>query len=365
MNIGAKIKALRKKRGITQERLAEYLNISAQAVSKWENGTALPDISYVPKLVSFFGVSADELFSLNKNMTDKRILYYREEFYRLRKLFDTDGCIRLMEQALSEIPANYEFMLDLAHMLAQKDERPRDAGRIISLCERILDDCTDDNLRYPAMELLCVYYPAAGRKDEALAMLDNLPDMLIEKAFWKERVLDGDERIAQKQKNLIFLIDHVVSCLIYLSSNGFMGMSLSIEEKLRFAEAALQIYSTVFYKGHKSPNSGTFRHIYERMSELYCRLNDSEKAINCLSKAAEAAKCYDDTIDSTDNYYPIFISSVKCRHDERYYLDTVRLLQLMDKRKSFDAIRDTSGFNAIRSELMRYIEASEFNKKQE
>ena len=43
MNIGAKIKDLRKKRGITQERLAEYLNISAQAVSKWENGKSVPD----------------------------------------------------------------------------------------------------------------------------------------------------------------------------------------------------------------------------------------------------------------------------------------------------------------------------------
>ena len=44
MDIGLKIRELRKKRGITQERLAEYLNISSQAVSKWENGTALPDI---------------------------------------------------------------------------------------------------------------------------------------------------------------------------------------------------------------------------------------------------------------------------------------------------------------------------------
>lgn len=40
MNIGLKIKELRKERGITQERLAEYLNISPQAVSKWENGVS-------------------------------------------------------------------------------------------------------------------------------------------------------------------------------------------------------------------------------------------------------------------------------------------------------------------------------------
>ena len=41
--IGAKIAALRKKQGITQEALAEQVGVSAQAVSKWENGWNLPD----------------------------------------------------------------------------------------------------------------------------------------------------------------------------------------------------------------------------------------------------------------------------------------------------------------------------------
>ena len=45
MQIGIKIKALRLKQGITQEKLAEKLNISSQAISKWENNNATPDIS--------------------------------------------------------------------------------------------------------------------------------------------------------------------------------------------------------------------------------------------------------------------------------------------------------------------------------
>ena len=49
MNIGNKIRELRKQRGITQEQLAESIGISFQAVSKWENNIALPDITLVPK----------------------------------------------------------------------------------------------------------------------------------------------------------------------------------------------------------------------------------------------------------------------------------------------------------------------------
>lgn len=62
MKIGERIKELRKKQGITQEQLAENLGISFQAVSKWENEVALPDITLVPAIASFFRVTTDYLF---------------------------------------------------------------------------------------------------------------------------------------------------------------------------------------------------------------------------------------------------------------------------------------------------------------
>ena len=65
MNIGNKIKELRKQRGVTQEQLADSMGVSFQAVSKWENNIALPDITLAPALASYFGVSMDELFDFN------------------------------------------------------------------------------------------------------------------------------------------------------------------------------------------------------------------------------------------------------------------------------------------------------------
>lgn len=80
-------------------------------------------------------------------------------------------------------------------------------------------------------------------------------------------------------------------------------------------------------------------------------MNDKENAIECLNKAAEAAECYDKTMDSENNYYPIFVRNTKCCHEERFYLDTVRLLQLMDKRTAFDVIRETDEFKQIHAHL--------------
>lgn len=63
-SIGQVIKKLRKERNLTQEELAELLNVTPQAISKWENETGMPDISQVVPLASTFGVSTDVLFGI-------------------------------------------------------------------------------------------------------------------------------------------------------------------------------------------------------------------------------------------------------------------------------------------------------------
>lgn len=59
--IGDKIKLLRRKRKLTQSQLANELNVSAQAVSKWEKGLSYPDIETIIKISEFFGVTTDYL----------------------------------------------------------------------------------------------------------------------------------------------------------------------------------------------------------------------------------------------------------------------------------------------------------------
>ena len=66
MTLGKRIATLRKEKGIKQEELAQMLDISAQAVSKWENDLTCPDINALPKLAQILGVTVDELLSGKK-----------------------------------------------------------------------------------------------------------------------------------------------------------------------------------------------------------------------------------------------------------------------------------------------------------
>ena len=73
MELGKKIRQLRFKAGLTQEQLAEKLGIGPQAVSKWENAVAMPDITTLPLLAEIFGVSIDDLFDLTTEQRLNRI----------------------------------------------------------------------------------------------------------------------------------------------------------------------------------------------------------------------------------------------------------------------------------------------------
>lgn len=64
MNIGDVIKCRRQKKNMTQAELAEKLNITPQAVSRWEMGVSYPDIAMIPLLSKELGVSADELLGI-------------------------------------------------------------------------------------------------------------------------------------------------------------------------------------------------------------------------------------------------------------------------------------------------------------
>ena len=92
MRIGDKIKALRKNKDVTQAELACALSVSSQSVSKWENHLSSPDISVLPAIARYFGITMDELFGYRLD-----VMNYKERFIRF--MFD-NGMLRFGEFTL-------------------------------------------------------------------------------------------------------------------------------------------------------------------------------------------------------------------------------------------------------------------------
>jgi len=79
MNFADKLKDLRKSKNMSQEQLAEKLYVSRQAITKWENGTGLPDIENIVAIGALFNESLDNLLSEEKSLLTKHEFLYESK----------------------------------------------------------------------------------------------------------------------------------------------------------------------------------------------------------------------------------------------------------------------------------------------
>lgn len=123
MNIGKQIKALRLKKNVKQDELADYLGVSYQAVSKWETEMSVPDISLLPNISAYFGVTIDELFQMPNEAEFERIenMFWSER--RIKK--ETfEHAVHFLEEVIKDEPGNvraYENLADLYNHRAHSD----------------------------------------------------------------------------------------------------------------------------------------------------------------------------------------------------------------------------------------------------
>ena len=86
MSLEARIKSLRKQSGMSQESMGERIGVSRQAITKWENGTGVPDVSNLIAIAELFQVSLDELLS-----GEKRERKQSDYLFESRTEYDLDG----------------------------------------------------------------------------------------------------------------------------------------------------------------------------------------------------------------------------------------------------------------------------------
>ena len=117
--MGQILRRLRKERNLTQEALAEQLNITYQAVSRWENGTGMPDISQIVPLSNVFGVTTDVLFGKDgadgneevaKFIREAEIRFYTSSEEGSSRFMRRKSCCEDVQKMLAVYPNNYKLI---------------------------------------------------------------------------------------------------------------------------------------------------------------------------------------------------------------------------------------------------------------
>ena len=242
MKLGEKIMTLRKQKNISQEVLAQYLGVTFQAVSKWENGTTMPDVTMIPAIASFFGVSTDELFDFNLYETEKRV----EEIVNEHSLYwDTDKrkAEQIIRNGLKKYPGNDILLNCLIGVL----ELPGRSDEVISVAKALVESTKYDEVRFDAYRIMAEAYAAQGDLSAAKDAIEQIPEIYFTKLEVAARLLTGEDayEAAQKQKNLSAedLIDMLIITGKHLMAQGEREKALS---QLRIAQKVMDAFAEDF-----------------------------------------------------------------------------------------------------------------------
>ena len=275
MKVGNRIKELRTKRGLTQEALASALGVTAQTVSKWECEINFPDVSLLPDISVFFGVSIDSLFSMTRSDKFERIenriaqsgLISDDEVKQIESVLrdDADGADRC--ESLTLLAKLYNHQAKMCRALAGRyaEEALEEGGGAQALTELTKSrlGAPESVIKSSHRELISYLKGYLGRNpddaDATAALIDNLlADCRVDEAnMWTDHLskIDGTYRP--------------------LRYKYAVAERLGTEET---SEAAIAVLSAAYADDPEALST---------LADIYFKRGEYEKAIGCLLKATE------------------------------------------------------------------------------
>lgn len=203
--LGENIRGLRIASGITQEQFGYEMGVSAQAVSRWENGVTYPDITMLPMIADFFDVTLDELMGRGRELDiDARNAFFKR-INEMRDDGEYDSILEAYDKMLHKHPNDAYLLLGKAALLYSRfkqNEDPAVARGIISLCSRI-NHSNKPDMQCGANALLVRVYARMGKSEEARKLANELPSFEIGRELLISECLQG----AEKAKHYRYLIE--------------------------------------------------------------------------------------------------------------------------------------------------------------
>lgn len=197
IKIGEKIRSLRKSKNISQEILAQYLGVTFQAVSKWENGSAMPDVTMIPAIACFFEVSIDELFDFNRLETEQKVQRACWDIaeYRHTEPEKAEADLRTL---LRQYPGNEVILNNLIYSL----QINKKYAETVDTCKALIETCKDDGTRYDAARIMAETYKEMGEYSLCKQAIDLIPEYFFSHREEKALLLEGEDmfRPAWQQK---------------------------------------------------------------------------------------------------------------------------------------------------------------------
>ena len=361
IKIGQKIKELRKKADVNQEKFAEYLGVTPQAVSKWEVEGCYPDMETLPSIANFFNISIDELmcFDVTKNQKKINMIINQAGPERSKKWFD-GTTIEMFRNAVQEFPNNYDLLYCLGKTLCftkkpyvNEEKRQKNLRESISICKRILRDCTDDNLRFRSLQVLARAYKDIGEKEKAIEIANRLPLARDSRDMVLPEILDEEAKSNQISQNVWLLSDMFEYLIENLANSKYKNNS---EKRVELFKKVVSIEEILHENNDYIYETLRLRAVYYWLAEDYIKLKDYINALDCIELFAENSIKFD-VLPEVSTYTSVLFQGQTCSKYKDLEIETTVLgsKKFLESKEIFTPVRDHERFKTVITELDKYI----------
>ncbi|MBQ8370329.1 MAG: helix-turn-helix transcriptional regulator [Clostridia bacterium] len=351
--ISENIRRLRRAKNITQERLAEHLGISTQAVSKWERGETYPDITLVIPLASYFGVTTDELLGLDAAKNEQLAQQILDDCHRLNAECRWDEAAAVLREGYRDFPNHWRIVVaymwnlaggsadnDPGHLLAHRDE-------LESISTRILEECTDDELRLSGLNIKAKLARASGDTEKALEILRKFPSFYDARPQITEQLFAKDTPEFHRQLHLNifelagFTVNKILKAIWYTDK--------PIGEKTAAAEKLIRLLETALDEVGYTPMTKFIGEAYGDLAKFHAWAGNYSASAGYLRKTLEYYGRFDEMMQS-DEVIPGIPDGVKENFMDGWYINRSLVHMVWDWYRNnprFAALREDASFREL------------------
>ncbi|MBR3587942.1 MAG: helix-turn-helix domain-containing protein [Clostridia bacterium] len=354
MNIyfGENLKNLRKEKNLTQEKLADFLGVSFQTVSKWERGDTYPDITMLPEIAGFFKISVDDLLGVNRAENEKEILRCLEEYDNLT---DGDLKLELILKLKEKFPNDFRILLRYMTCLVHFTEKnPEIISKITAIYENIQQNCNVDKIRISAKRHLVELYRSLAEKNingitfsDCEKIITELPRLRDAREmfcfFYPESHPERDDKIRETLEEQ-FLLLHTVFSHYFFYDERFPD-----DWQKEAFQKEIDFLNFVYDDGNYGKMWRTMIYNYGHLAVRFFRIGDNKNGFANLRKSAELAKKFDSLERKTIMHSKLFEGKEFDKHTlGSTYVSSSQMIHLFTKKYPLsDEIKNSDEFREI------------------
>lgn len=328
LKLGDKIREFRRRDGRTQEVLADALNVTSQAVSRWESNGSYPDMELIPSIANFFGVSIDELFGYSSDREKRigEIIAKVDAFNYFCRGDDNwvDECLCILREGLAEFPQNEKLLIKLAEVLCEAGWRRYnewlyydEEGYLqhdcdvhkknplwtesVKICETLINTACDNTTVTKAISILVLLYRNFGENEKAIAYANRMPELKNCRELLLAAAADGKSKAMYTGSALLEMASKFAEQLV----SGLMANRHHYESDMpiRKINGAIAIFDLLCDDGNYGNYNSVLIKLYLYLSRIQWEKGYHDDAFISLDKALDCARALEAMMDGREHNF--------------------------------------------------------------